>query len=174
MEVPWLETWFAAVRSPSELAPAELPLLDVWLPEEPYPGCLSVVVRSPQKPTPAGRSTVVQLREELAPAGTSPAVVQLWGEPTPAGILTVVVWLRNEPTPAGPLSTVARFLEELTPAGKSARDLAGLRLREEPKPAELPLLLRELDDHLWECLSQWEYSASWQVPVTPHGLYPTE
>ena len=75
----------------------------------------------------------------------------------------------------------------------SAQGSVELWLREEPEPVELPLLLRELDDHLWECLSRLESSwllslqrlqSSWplssslcnllQVPLIPHGLYPTK
>ena len=91
---------------------------------------------------------VVDLREKLAPAGPSPAVVQFQKEVTPAQLLSKLVRLRDESTPAGPSSAVVQFPEEPTPAGRSAWDSAKLRLREGPKPAELPLLLRELDDSL--------------------------
>ena len=49
-EVAWPEAWFTAVQSPRELAPAEPPFSDVWLPEELYPECLSAVVWSPLEP----------------------------------------------------------------------------------------------------------------------------
>ena len=91
---------------------------------------------------------VVELHEELALAGPSPMVVQFQKEPTPAGLLSAVVRLHDESTPAGPSSAVVQFPEEPTPAGRSARDSAKLWLHEEPEPAKLPLLLRELDDRL--------------------------
>ena len=70
-EVPLPEAWFPAVRSPMGL-----PLLDVWLPEEPCPERLSAVIWSPQEQTPAGWSAVVQPHEQLTPAGPSPVVVR--------------------------------------------------------------------------------------------------
>ena len=154
------EAQFAAVWSPREPAPAEPPLLDVWLLEE-CPKCLSVVVRSPQEATPAGWFVVVQLHEELTPAGPSPVIVRFREEPTPARLLSAVVRLHDEPTPAGPSSLVVQFLEGPTSAGRSAWDSMELQLPEEPKPSEFPLLLRELEDRLWECLSQWE--SSWPL-----------